>query len=295
MSPIEAANKLATHFASISCESEPLNFDQLPPYVKDKIRDNSKGPEIHEYEVHRKILAAKKPQSSVAGDIPVKLVKEFAVELSKPVGIIFNAITESGEYPRQWVQEEQVVIPKSKTIESFESLRSLSKTAFFSKVYESFIRDWIMPFISPFLDSSNFGGLKGDSPSYYLINLLHFIHSHLDQKVPHAVLLAQADLKRAFNSVSHRNIIIDLCDMMTPGWILKIIYSYLSHRNMVMKFRGATSSRFELTGSCPQGVFLSIIFFIETFNGAFLLQYISWNYSTPSPTPIHGWSERYNC
>ena len=79
----------------------------------------------------------------------------------------------------------------------------------------------MFPFISPFLDSSNFGGLKGDSPSYYLINLLHFIHSYLDQKVPHAVLLA-------------------------------------------------TSSRFELTGSCPQGILLSFIFFIVTFNQAFL-------------------------
>ena len=158
------------------------------------------------------------------GDLPRKLVKEFSVEYSKPLEIIFNTIVKSGEYPRQWVEEEQVIIPKSKPIELFDSLRSLSKTAFYSKVFESFLRDWIMPHISPFLDPSNFGGMKGDSPAYYLINLLHFVHSHLDKKVPHAVLLAQADVRRAFNSVSHQDIVIDLCDMKTPGWIMRLIF-----------------------------------------------------------------------
>ena len=68
-------------------------------------------------------------------------------------------------------------------------LRLISKTAFLSKVYEAFIRDWLMPFIEPFLDPANYGGMKGTSTSHYLLGLLHFIHSHLDKAMPHAVLL----------------------------------------------------------------------------------------------------------
>ena len=130
------------------------------------------------------------------GDIPKKLVKEFAVEFSKPMQIIFNSIVKTGEYPRQWVREEQVVIPKSKPVENLECSRSLSKANFFSKCFESFLRDWIMPIISPFLDKANYGGLKGDSPAFYLIHLLHFIHSNVNNRFsPHAVLLPQADIK----------------------------------------------------------------------------------------------------
>ena len=109
-----------------------IDYDKLPPNVKERMSDASVGPEIAEHEVYLKISKATKPNSSVNGDIPKKLVKEFGVEFSKPMQIIFNSITRTGEYPRQWVREEQVVIPKSKPVDSLDSLRSLSKTVFFS-------------------------------------------------------------------------------------------------------------------------------------------------------------------
>ena len=174
-------------------------------------------------------------------------------------------------YPRQWVKEEQVVIPKSIPLEGLESLRSLSKTVLASKVYEAFLGDWLMPIVGPFLDKANYGGMKGNSSIYYLIDVLHFIHSHVnDTSSNYAVLLAQCDLKRAFNSISHRDIIIDLYDMCTPGWILRILTSYLTDRNMTLRFRGSVSSQFLLPGSCPTGVFLSVLLFTVVFNGAFL-------------------------
>ena len=213
---------------------------------------------------------AKKPNSSVKGDVPKKLVEEFKVEYSKPMQIVYNSIMRTGEYPRQWVKEEQVLIPKSSSSEGLDSFRSISKTNFFSKVFESFLKDWIWPIVSPYIDKANYGGLKGDSPAYYLIDLLHFVNYHVNSSSPKAVLLAQADLRRAFNSVSHKHIILDLFDMQLDGWILRIVFSYLSNRNMTLKFRGIDSSTFFLTGSCPQGVFLSVVFFIISFNGAFL-------------------------
>ena len=103
-----------------------------------------------------------------------------------------------------------------------------------------------------------------------LIRLLHFIHGNVDRLEPHAVLLAQADLKGAFQRVSHQNVIMDLHDMSVPGYLLRIIASYLNGRNMTLKFRGVESSRFFLPSSSPQGVFLGVFLFIVIFNGAFL-------------------------
>ena len=172
----------------------------------------------------------------MTGDLPPKIVKEFAPELAKPVQIIFNSITRTGEYPRQWVREEQIVIPKKYPVDDLEGLRSLSKTAFFSKTYEACLRDWILPMVKPFLDPANYGGMKNNSTMFYLLHLLHFLHSHLDNPIPHAVLLAQADLKGAFNRVSHQHVILNLFDMHIPGWLLRIVASYLSGRNMTLKF-----------------------------------------------------------
>ena len=108
-----------------------------------------------------------------------------------------------------------------------DDLRNISGTPFFSKRYESFLSDWLLPIVDPFLDPGQCGGLKKSSISHYLIKLLHFIHFNLDRPDPHAVLLACVDMSKAFNRVSHQQVIEDLYDMKVPGWLLLIIISYL--------------------------------------------------------------------
>ena len=201
----------------------------------------------------------------VSGDLPVNIVKEFTPELAKPITRIYNKITQSAEYPRQWVVGYQLAIPKVTPALTEDDTRNIASTAFFSKQYESFIGDWIFPFIQPFIDPGQCGGLKGSSITHYLVKLLHFVHSYMDQKQPHAVLLALIDLEKAFNRVSHQLVIEDLSDMNVPGWLLLILISYLTERSMFMRYKGATSSRKLLPGSSPQGAFLGILLFIIIF------------------------------
>ena len=113
-------------------------------------------------------------------------------------------------------------------------------------------------------------GMKGSSIVHYLIKFLHFIHSSLDLKQPHAVLTALIDLSKAFNRVSHMHVIQDLHDMHAPGWILAILFSYLSGRSMTMTYGKATSAPRWLPGSTPQGALLGGLIFIVKYNGASL-------------------------
>ena len=91
--------------------------------------------------MYMKLKGCKKPTSTVPGDLPIKLIKELSPELSKPVAQIFNQITQSGVYPRQWVVEYQIVIPKVRPPLSEDDTRNIAGTAFLSKQYESFIAD----------------------------------------------------------------------------------------------------------------------------------------------------------
>ena len=117
--------------------------------------------------------------------------------------------------------------------ETLDDLRNISKTYFLSKVYESYVGGWLIPIIKPYLDP-NQCGLKGFSITDYLIKLLHFVHTTLDLRQPHAVLAACIDLSKAFNRVDHSLVIQDLYDMKTPPWLLRILVSYLSGRSMTM-------------------------------------------------------------
>ena len=98
---------------------------------------------------------------------------------------------------------------------------------------------------------------------------MHFVHSILDLRKPHAVLAACVDLSKAFNRVDHSLIIQDLFDMHTPAWLLNIIVSYLSDRSMYLTYKGQQSSQKMLPGGGPQAHLGGIIFIIK-YNGAFL-------------------------
>ena len=187
--------------------------------------------------------------------------------------MIYNSILKSFEYPRQWVVEHQIPVPKSHPPESEDSLRNIAKTAFLSKVFESFLADWLLPLVEPYLDPCQFG-LKGGSITHYLLRLLKFIHEHLDLKSPHAVVVATIDLSKAFNRVSHQMVLEDLYDMHVPAWLLLIIASYLTNRTMILTYNGATAKPRSLPGSSPQGAFMGIFLFIVKYNGASLRPHI---------------------
>ena len=273
LSPEQSAERLAVYFSKISQEFEPINPDKFPPYIKKRLQEGKTDPSkpvLLDWQVYKKLMSSKKPNSLVPGDLPVKLVKEFTPELAKPVATIYNRITQTAEYPRQWVVEYQLCIPKVQPPLSEDNLRNLASTAYLSKQYESFIGDWILPYLEPFIDPGQCGGLKGSSITHYLVRLLNFVHLNLDKNQPHAVLLALVDLEKAFNRVSHQLVIQDLADMKVPGWLLLILISYLTERSMFMRYNGSTSSMKLLPGSSPQGAFLGILLFIIIFNGALL-------------------------
>ena len=273
LSPQQCADRFADYFSHISQEFQPIDLQDFPPNIQNKLKageSDSSKPVLEDWEVYEKLRRSKKPNSTVPGDLPVKLVKALSPELAKPVACIYNKITQSGVYPRQWVVEHQVAIPKVRPPLTEDDPRNIAGTAFLSKQYESFIADWLMPYVEPFIDPGQCGGLKGSSITHYLVKLLNFIHIKLDQKQPQAVLMALIDMEKAFNRVSHQLVIEDLADMNVPGWLLLILISYLTERSMYMRYKGSSSSRRMLPGSTPQGALLGILLFIIKFNGALL-------------------------
>ena len=269
----QSSEAMADYFSTISQQFDPIDVNKFSPAIKEELEKGRHEPDVPiltEHEVYDKIRKAKKPHSMVPGDIKRVLVKECSVELTTPATKMYNKITQSKEYPRPWVVEQQTPIPKKNPPSSMEDLRNISGTPFFSKQYESFLSDWLLPIVDPFLDPGQCGGLKKSSISHYLIKLLHFVHFNLDRPDPHAVLLACVDMSKAFNRVSHQRVIEDLYDMKVPGWLLLIIISYLTDRKMVLKFRGVLSAMRMLPGSSPQGTVLGVILFIIIFNSAAL-------------------------
>ena len=228
LSPEQSAERIATHFSAISSEYPPLQIEQLPSRVRDKLIPGELAPSLSEYDVYCKIRAAKKPRSGIPGDLPKTLIQEFSPELATPVSKVINNIFKSGEWPSHWKLEQVTPIGKVPLPENEDDLRPISLTPFFSKVTEQFVVTWLLEYIEDKIDFRQYGGLKGNSITHYMIEFMNFILSCQDSPDQTAVMACMVDFSKAFNRQNHNIILTKLSDMGVPGWLQNKIWSWLS-------------------------------------------------------------------
>ena len=263
----ECCEKIAQHFASISSEYHPLHPDLLPDRVKARLADGTNPPFISEYECYVKLKAAKKPRSVIPGDLPSRIVKEFKEELASPLHKLLNNIVQSAVWPEQYKIEYVTPIAKTTSPKNEDDLRPISLTASFSKLMEQFIVQWLTDCIGDKMDFRQYGGIKGNSVSHYLIEFINFI-LHQQELENTAVLACLVDFSKAFNRQDHNILITKLSDLGVPGWLLKLVIAFLKNRKMRVKYKGKYSSLFSLPGGGPQGTLLGLFLFLVLIDDA---------------------------
>ena len=127
---------------------------------------------------------------------------------------------------------------------------------------------WLLEFIGEKLDFRQYGGMKGNSISHYLIEFINFILYHQDSPDQTAVLACLVDFSKAFNRQDHATLITKLSDMGVPGWLLKVVIAFLKDRSMRVKYKGKLSDTYPLQGGGPQGALLGLFLFIVLINDA---------------------------
>ena len=118
-----------------------------------------------------------------------------------------------------------------------------------------------MEIVGDKFDFRQYGGIKGNSTSHYLIELINFILYNQDNTEATAVLACLVDFSKAFNRQDHSILITKLSDMGTPSWLIKIVIAFLKDRLMVVRYKGETSSMKQLPGGGPQGALLGLFLF----------------------------------
>ena len=134
LTPLQCVEEIASFFASISQEYEPININDFPPdlrlYLTTPTDENL--PILHEYKVYRRMKKARKPDSYVNGELHPKVMKHFLVEFSAPATLIFNNIISTQKYPNQWKVEFGTPLPKTdpEMTGSCDDIRIISKKHF---------------------------------------------------------------------------------------------------------------------------------------------------------------------
>ena len=119
-------------------------------------------------------------KSTAPGDIPAKILKEFALFLSVPIADILNESLISGQWPKIYKSETVTPAPKQFPPENCEMLRPISNLFNVDQIMEKIVAEFVISDMKPNIDPKQFGNQKHLGIQHYLVRLLNRILSSLD-------------------------------------------------------------------------------------------------------------------
>ena len=135
----------------------------------------------------------------VKGDIFPILMDRFCTLLAIPLTKIYNEITTTQVWPQIWKQEFVTVIPKCRNPSSMGDLRNISCTMLPSKIYESFVLNWLSGEVR--CKPNQYGGIKECGVAHLLVDMWDEICTNLEDARA-AMMFTAVDYAKAFNRLS---------------------------------------------------------------------------------------------
>ena len=263
--------RLTDYFVSVSQEFPPLEIEQLSDYTRQKLSDIciEDIPVVEDYEIFNILDNCTKKKSAVPGDIPPRLFYGASAALAAPAARIMNNIARTGEWPTQYKTEWGVPLEKISPAEDESQTRIISCTNKMNIVLEKQVVKWLLKYIGKKFDPDQFGGLKGNSISHYLIEMTNFILYNQDLKDPQATLAMFLDYKQGFTRCQHSIFIETLSkDYNLPGWLLRILIGYCSQRKLRVRYKQNIGEEKDIPGGGGQGVPLGLWIFLFMIDSA---------------------------
>ena len=251
----EVAEELAKYFNAVSDEFEPLEPAQIPETRGRLI------PLLENYEVSARIRKFKKPKSMVRGDVFPQLMTLLSDFFAIPLTSIYNEITRTFIWPECWKQEFVTAIPKKSCPESISDLRNISCTMLASKIFESYVLDWLRADVK--LKKSQYGGEKGCGTDHLLVQLWQDVLENLDDYRAGTVITS-VDYSKAFNRMSYQRCLEALAKKGAYTPVIRLVATFLTNRVMTVRVGSSWSRPRQVNGGCPQGSILGVFLFNVT-------------------------------
>ncbi|GAB0195797.1 mitochondrial enolase superfamily member 1 [Grus japonensis] len=198
----EKAEVLNAFFASVFNSQTGCPWGIHPPELEDRDRGQNKPPMTQEEAVHDLLCHLDTHKSMGPDGIHLRVLRELAEELAKPLSIIYQQSWLTGEVPDDWRLASVMPIYKKGQKEDLGNYRSVSLTSVLGKVMEQFILGALTKRVqdNQGIRPSQHGFMKGRS---CLTNLIFYdLVTHLVDKGK-AVDVIYLDFSKAFDTVSH--------------------------------------------------------------------------------------------
>ena len=150
-----------------------------------------------------------------------------------------------------------------------KDLRKISSTSDASKVFEGFLKDWIVEDISDNIDEGQFRGQAVKGTEHMMVLLVDRILKLLDSTTdPAAVVATMVDWSNAFDRQDPTLAIKKFIKLGVRRSLIPLLISYLEDRKMRVKYNGTLSKEYSLIGGGPQGTLMGLIEYLVQSNNS---------------------------
>lgn len=189
--------------------------------------------------------------------LSAKLIRDAAHILCYPVAHLFSISISSGIVPSIWKTANVVPIPKNGKFDHL-NFRPISLLPTISKILEDIVLKSVHTLLQKLSGDNQFAYKKNLSTLHAQIAVHEYVTSHLDDRDFRGVILISFDLKRAFDSLSHRSIVETLVEGGLPSNFIQWTISYLRDRHYRVSLQDIVYSALRpMPSGVPQGSVLA--------------------------------------
>ena len=215
---------------------------------------------ISESDVYSALNSLDPSKAMGIDDIGPKILKHCALALYQPVYHLFSMCLSQYYIPHEWRIHKITPIFKSGDRTSVNNYRPISLLCTISKVLERIIYNHIIDFVTKNICPTQFGFLRKHSTLQQLLIFVNELFNSYSHNIPTDVIYL--DFKKAFDSVSHNELLVKMWGFGITGNLWKWFRAYLHNRCQCVSLNNCVSNTLSVISGVPQGSILGPILFL---------------------------------